>query len=36
MAEKHEHKEIKDLEKLLKVMLGDDKFDRLMEQVKKK
>lgn len=31
----HKHKEIADIVKLLRVMLGDAKYDRLMEQVKK-
>lgn len=35
-VEKHDHKEVKDLEKLLRLMLGDAKFDKLMQQVKGK
>jgi hypothetical protein len=38
MAEKkadHEHKEIKDLQKLLRFMLGDAKYEKLLEQAKK-
>lgn len=34
MADKHEHKEISEIQGLLRIMLGDAKYDRLMEQVK--
>lgn len=37
MAEKkadHEHKEINQMQDLLKIMLGEDKFKKLVEQAK--